>query len=146
MAVVLAALNGQIRIVGSRGERNIAVTDFFSSMENALEHGEMVREVEVPRISGPVKQAFFKFTLRRPVDFAIVSVASVMTVKEGVCVDARIALGAVAPGPVRAKKAEQFLKGRSIDMVRCRRRLSSLRHTASAKMHTKKSQKLVKRA
>ena len=115
MAVVLAALNGQIRIVGPRGERNIAVTDFFSSLENVLERGEMVREVEVPRISGPVKQAFFKFTLRRPVDFAIVSVASVITVKEGVCVDARIALGAVAPRPVRAKKAEQFLKGRSID-------------------------------
>jgi xanthine dehydrogenase YagS FAD-binding subunit len=115
MAVALAALNGWIRIAGPRGERNIAVTDFFSSMENALERGEMVREVEVPRINGPVKQAFFKFTLRRPVDFAIVSVASVLTVKEGVCLDARLALGAVAPGPVRAKKAEQFLKGRSID-------------------------------
>jgi xanthine dehydrogenase YagS FAD-binding subunit len=62
-----------------------------------------------------MKQVFLKFTLRRPVDFAIVSVASVMTVKQEVCVDARIALGAVAPGPVRAKKAEQFLKGRSID-------------------------------
>jgi xanthine dehydrogenase YagS FAD-binding subunit len=115
MAVVLAALNGQIRIVGPRGERNIAVTDFFSSTENALERGEMVTEVEVPRIRGPVKQAFLKFTLRRPVDFAIVSVASVMTENEGVCLDARLALGAVAPGPVRAKKAEQFLKGRSID-------------------------------
>jgi len=75
----------------------------------------MVREVEVPRISGPMKQAFLKFTLRRPVDFAIVSVASVMTEQEGVCVDARLALGAVAPGPVRAKKAEQFVRGRSID-------------------------------
>jgi xanthine dehydrogenase YagS FAD-binding subunit len=115
MAVALAALDAQVRIAGLKGERTIAIVDFFSSMENALERSEMVRGIEVPRISGPVKQKFLKFTLRRPVDFAIVSVASVMTVKEGVCVDARVALGAVAPGPARAKKAEQFLKGRSID-------------------------------
>lgn len=115
IAVALAALNGQIRIAGPKGERNIPVMDFFNSMGNSLERGEMVREVEVPRINSPMKQAFLKFTLRRPVDFAIVSVASVMTVNEDVCMDARIALGAVAPGPVRAKKAEQFLKGRFID-------------------------------
>jgi xanthine dehydrogenase YagS FAD-binding subunit len=84
-------------------------------MEKALERGEMVKEVEVPRISGPMKQAFLKFTLRRPIDFAIVSVASVITVKERVCLDAHLALGAVAPGPVRANKAEQVLKGRCID-------------------------------
>ncbi len=115
MAVALAALNGQVRITGPRGERSIAVTDFFSSMANALERSEMVTEIEVPRLSGPMKQAFLKFTLRKPVDFAIVSVASVMTVKQGICGDARVALGAVAPGPVRAKKAERFLIGRSID-------------------------------
>ncbi len=115
MAVALAALNGQIKIVGPRGERSIVITDFFNSMENALERDEMVREVEVSRINGPAKQTFLKFTLRRPVDFAIVSVASAMSIKQGVCVDAHIALGAVAPGPVRAKNAEQFLKGRSID-------------------------------
>jgi xanthine dehydrogenase YagS FAD-binding subunit len=39
----------------------------------------------------------------------------VITVKGGECVDARIALGAVAPGPVRGKKAEEFLIGRPLD-------------------------------
>jgi xanthine dehydrogenase YagS FAD-binding subunit len=62
-----------------------------------------------------VKQTFLKFSLRKPIDFAIVSVASVITVEDGVCTDARIVLGAVAPGPVRAKKAEEVMIGRPLD-------------------------------
>ena len=114
-AVALAALNSQIKIAGPRGERSMAVTDFFGPLGNVLKRDEMVTEVEVPRIHGLVKQTFLKFTLRRPVDFSIVSVASVIIVKEGVCADARIALGAVAPKPIRAKKAEEVIKGRPID-------------------------------
>jgi len=44
-----------------------------------------------------------------------VSVASVMAVHKGVCVDARIVLGAVAPEPLRARAVEEFLKGRHLD-------------------------------
>ncbi|UCH06173.1 MAG: hypothetical protein JSV55_08475 [Deltaproteobacteria bacterium] len=78
---------------------------------------ERVTEIAVPRLEGAAKQTFLKFTLRNPVDLAIVSVASVITLQEGVCTDARIALGAVAPAPVKAKKAEQVIKGRPIDQA-----------------------------
>ena len=78
----------------------------------------MVTEIRAPRISGSAKQKFVKFTLRRPIDFAIVSVASVMTIENGFCADARISLGAVAPGPIRARKAEEMLKGRSLSEER----------------------------
>jgi CO/xanthine dehydrogenase FAD-binding subunit len=53
--------------------------------------------------------------LRKPIDFAVVSVASVITVENGVCSDARITLGAVAPAPIRAKAAEAAIKGAIID-------------------------------
>jgi xanthine dehydrogenase YagS FAD-binding subunit len=58
---------------------------------------------------------YSKFTLRKPIDFAVVSVASLLTLKNGVCADARIVLGGVAPEPIRARKAEGVIKGRSLD-------------------------------
>jgi len=48
-------------------------------------------------------------------DFSIVSVGSVITMEGGVCKDARIALGAVAPTPIGATKAEEAIKGKAID-------------------------------
>jgi xanthine dehydrogenase YagS FAD-binding subunit len=114
-AVALAALDGQIRIAGLEGQRKLAVTDFYTSMGNGLKRGEMVTGVEVPSVADGSRQSFLKFTLRKPVDFAIVSVAAVITVQDGVCTDARIALGAVAPGPVRASGAEEVLLGRPLD-------------------------------
>jgi xanthine dehydrogenase YagS FAD-binding subunit len=113
-AVALAALDGTIRIASSKSEKIVPVTDFFQPLGNVLRSGEMVTSIQVPRIKGTAKQSFLKFTLRKPVDFAIVSVACVILEDQGVCTDARIALGAVAPGPVRAGKAEEILKGRSI--------------------------------
>src|SRR4030067_3815682 len=115
IAVALAALDAQIKIASPKGERRIAVADFFGTLGNSLKRDEMVTEIEVPRGTGPAKQTFLKFTLRRPVDFAIVSVASVITMEGGICSDARIALGSVAPAPVRARKAEEVIKGRSVD-------------------------------
>ena len=114
-AVALAALNGQLKIAGPEGERGIAVTEFYTPLGNSLKRGEMVTGVEVPSVENGSKQAFLKFTLRKPVDFAIVSVACVTAFKGNVCTDARIALGAVAAGPVRAKQAEEILMGRPVD-------------------------------
>jgi xanthine dehydrogenase YagS FAD-binding subunit len=115
LAVALAALDGWMTIVSSRGERRVAVSDFFSPLRNALESDEMVKEIDVPRTPTPRTQNFLKFTLRRPIDFAVVSVASAIELKDGVCTDARIVIGAVAPGPFRARPAEKALKGRKIN-------------------------------
>jgi len=114
-AVALAALDARIKIESPRGERRIAVTDFFGALGNGLKGDEMITEIEIPRGTSLARQTFLKFTLRNPVDFAIVSVASVIMVEGGICSDVRIALGAVAPGPVRAQKAEEVIKGRSVD-------------------------------
>ncbi|MBA4419017.1 MAG: hypothetical protein C0392_14100 [Syntrophus sp. (in: bacteria)] len=114
-AVALVALDGKVVIDGPAGERKVAIADFYNPLGNGVKADEMVREIEIPEITMQTKQAFLKFTLRKPIDFAIVSVAAVLTMEKGFCSQACIALGAVAPGPVRAKAAEEFLAGRQID-------------------------------
>ena len=92
----------------------MAVADFFHPLGNNLSFNEIIREIGIPVRSFSSQQTFLKFTLRKPVDFAIVSVASIIKVEEGVCTEARIILGAVAPFPVRAEKAEKLLLGKPI--------------------------------
>jgi xanthine dehydrogenase YagS FAD-binding subunit len=115
LAVALAALDGQITMAGPEGGRKMTVMDFYHPLGNSLKRGEMVTGVEVPSVGNESRQAFLKFTLRKPVDFAIVSVATVTTIEGGLCKDARIALGGVASGPVRALRAEKTLVGRPVD-------------------------------
>ena len=115
MAVALTALDARIVISGTKQERTITTTDFFNPMGNRLGTDEMVKEVEIPIRTMGSHQIFVKFTLRKSIDFAIVSVATVMTVEENICIDARVVLGAIAPGPVRAEAAEKALIGQTIN-------------------------------
>lgn len=115
MAVALAALDATVVVTGPAGERTIPVADFFHPLGNALRDGEMITEILVPRPPHGVRQNFLKYTLRKPVDFAVVSVATVIAEEGGYCREARIVLGAVAPAPVRATDAEQVIAGRVVD-------------------------------
>ena len=114
VAIALVALDASIVTT----KRTMAAADFFSAnatSSTVLEYDELIKEIKVPRPAAGSRQRYDKFTLRKPIDFAVVAVASVVTAKDGVCTDARIVLGAVAPEPVRAKEAEEALKGRPID-------------------------------
>jgi len=81
---------------------------------NVLTPDEMITMIHIPKPSPIASQTFLKFTLRKPIDFALVSVASLLNLDKGVCTDVRLVLGAVAPTPVRAFKAEEFLKGKEL--------------------------------
>lgn len=120
MAVALTAVGAKIVIAGpDASRREIAVGDLYTPLGTTLERGEFVTEVKVPPPAPPAaaaKQSFLKFTVREPVDFAVVSVASSITVLDGVCTDARIVLGAVGPGPHRATEAEELLCGKRLDV------------------------------
>lgn len=104
------------KIVTSK--RTIDADNFFAASateSTILGQDEVVTEIQVPKPAEGTRQNYLKFTLRKPVDFAIASVASIITTKDGVCTDARIALGAIAPEPVRSRSAEEILKGSAID-------------------------------
>jgi xanthine dehydrogenase YagS FAD-binding subunit len=114
-AIALSALEAKIKIAGAKGTRSVPISDFFTPSGNALKQDELVTQVKIPYPPQGCRQTFLKFRLREPVDFAIVSVASVITVKDGVCADVRIVFGGVAPTPLRAKGAEHVIKGRPLN-------------------------------
>jgi xanthine dehydrogenase YagS FAD-binding subunit len=114
-AIALSALQAEITIVGPKGARRVPVLGFFTPLGNCLEQNELVTEIRIPYPPQGCRQAFLKFTLRKPIDFAIASVATAITIDEGQCTDARIVLGAVAPVPLRAEGAEQIIKGKPLD-------------------------------
>jgi hypothetical protein len=114
LAIALVALEASILTT----KRSLPSHAFFAATatrSTVLEPDELIKEIQIPKPPKGARQSYTKFTLRKPVDFAVVSVASIITLRNGVCADARIALGAVAPAPVRAKAAEEALKGAIID-------------------------------
>ena len=113
-AVALTALGGKLTVAGEKGEREIPVEDFYEPLGNALKPDEVITRITVPKPPAGAKQRFLKFTLRKPIDFAIVSVGCLLETSGEVCKEARICLGAVAPKPVRAFEAENFLKGKAL--------------------------------
>jgi xanthine dehydrogenase YagS FAD-binding subunit len=112
-AVALTALGARLEIKGPQKIRNVPVAEFYTRRGNALDSDELLTQIEIPLPAVGAEQEFLKYTLRKPVDFAIASVAAVVTLQDGICKDARIVLGAVAPTPVRAVDSEKLLRGRA---------------------------------
>ncbi len=115
-APALIALGARLKLISPRGERTIPVEEFFTGVrETALGEGELLVEVQVPNLPPHSGGVYLKHTLRRAMDLAIVGVAVVITSENGACKDVKIALGAVAPTPIRASKAEKVLKGKVLE-------------------------------
>ena len=93
-----------------------AVADFcLDYFETALEPGELLTEIQVPAALSHTGTAYTKFNIIES-DMATVGVAVSITLASsaGICQDARIALGACAPTAMRAKQAEEILRGKKI--------------------------------
>ena len=114
MAIALTALDAKVLAAGPDGIRAIPIRDFYTDSGNIVGTSEIITEFQVKSPPEDEKTIFLKFRLRNAIDFAIVSVASAITVREGICKEARIALGAVAPVPTRAISAEEYLKNKEL--------------------------------
>jgi carbon-monoxide dehydrogenase medium subunit len=115
-AVVLIALNGKLKMSGLSGERTVDAEDFtLDYFETALHHDELLTEMQVPTLPPNTGVKFTKFS-QIVGDYSLASVAMLIALDENkkTCSDVRIALGSVAPAPMRAKKAEDILKGKKI--------------------------------
>jgi len=112
----MLALGAEIIAVGPRGERNIPVKDFFLSVfTTALEHGEILIEIRIPIPRAGSGGAYLKLE-RKVGDFATVGVAAQVTVDAaGICQEAGIGLTNVGATPLKANRAEDFLRGKRLD-------------------------------
>ncbi len=112
----LIGLSARARIIGPGGERLVSLEDFFTGPgETVLKAGELLLEIQVPVPPPGTKGVYLKHG-RSAVDLATVGVAVVMALESGgVCRDVQIVLGAVAPTPMRAKKAEGVLRGKKVE-------------------------------
>ena len=111
----LLAYEAQAVIVGPSGRRTLALNEFFAGPgRTALTADELLAEVRVPAPASRTGSAYRRHTPRKQMDIAVVGVAAVLTLGDGGRIErARIALGAVAPTPMRALKAEAALEGQT---------------------------------
>ena len=115
MAPPLLALDAEALIVGPKGERRVPLASFFVGVrKTALAADELLLELIVPSPGPRSGGHYLRHTPRRELDIAVVGVASQLTLRDGVCGKARIALASVAPTPVRAVAAEAALVGQAI--------------------------------
>ena len=115
MAPGLLVMNAKVMIAGVEGTRTTVLEDFFLGPGNVdLRDGEILQAIYVPYPPLDAKQIYIKHSPRRAMDLAVVSVAVCLILdgKRDTCQDVRIALGAVAPTPVRAHETEVMISGR----------------------------------
>ncbi|MGE5303807.1 MAG: FAD binding domain-containing protein [Alphaproteobacteria bacterium] len=108
----LIALDAEVVLASRKGQRKLRLDEFFIDYyQTALEPGELLTEIHVPPVSRP-GWAHIKFTPRSVEDFATVGVAVTLRAKDGTCEDVRLALNSVASTIVRARQAEEVLRGK----------------------------------
>jgi xanthine dehydrogenase YagS FAD-binding subunit len=117
LAVALVAFDAVVHTLGPGGAREIPIDDFHlppgdtPQLEHALEHGELIVALELPPLEIARASLYLKLRDRRSYEFALVSVAAALDVRDGAVAGARLALGGVATTPWRARRAEEALVG-----------------------------------
>ena len=119
MCVAMAALEAVIHVEGPKGKRAIAFADFHKlpgdtpHIENALEPGELVTYVVLPKPVEGAKSTYLKLRDRASYEFALASAAIVVRVEGGHIRYIRVAMGGVGTKPWRSHEAEAALMGKA---------------------------------
>ena len=120
-ASALVALDAAVRLRGPRGERTVALADFFAPptaerrTENILGADELILEIAIPALAAGTRSTYLKAMDRKTWAFALVGVAAALRVEGGRIADARVVLTGVANVPLRATGAETALVGAAPD-------------------------------
>ncbi len=113
----LLALDAAVKLVGSQGERVLPLERFFVGPGSTVLNKEILTEIIIPHPALHTQGIYLSISRRRAVDLALIGVAVVAALNpdKGEWEAVKIALGAVAPTPIRAHHAEKVLEGKSMD-------------------------------
>lgn len=117
----LIVLGASAKINGPDGERLVPVEGLFTGPgQTVLKKGEILTEIQIPPLPALSGAVYLKYKRNEGMDLALVGVAACLVMDESKtrCQDARIALGAVAPVPLRASRAEEVLRGKALEEKR----------------------------
>ncbi len=118
MCVALTALDAEVVLANSKGERKIAFKDFHRlagdtpQLDNNLKADEMIIRVEIPVNNLAKNYHYLKVRDRASYAFALVSVAAAFELNNNKITDIRLAMGGVAHKPWRLTASENFLRGK----------------------------------
>jgi xanthine dehydrogenase YagS FAD-binding subunit len=118
MAVAMTALEARIHILGTSGEREVPIGDFYllpgttPHLENVLKPGDLITYVTLPAPQAGSKSHYLKLRDRASYEFALASAAVVVESEGGHIRRARVALGGVGTRPWRSPEAEHALTGK----------------------------------
>jgi carbon-monoxide dehydrogenase medium subunit len=108
-------LDAAVRLHSRSGDRTVAIDALFTDYyETAIQPGEILTEVIVPKPAAGARFAYRKFLPRTEDDYATVAVAARAELDGGACRNVRVALAAAGPTPIRARAVEQALEGRPV--------------------------------
>ena len=113
----LCTASPSAEIAGPKGKRTVPMTQFHTGVRRTvLAPDELLVGIKIPAAQGKAGSHYIKLKEREKMDIAFVGVASAVELEgnDGVVKSARIALGAVAPTPIRATEAEAKLKGQRL--------------------------------
>ncbi|HKD65311.1 MAG TPA: xanthine dehydrogenase family protein subunit M [Candidatus Binataceae bacterium] len=112
----LLAVGAIAKIVGPKGTREVAVDKFFTGPgQSVLQPGEMVTQILIPPPAPHTSDRYIRMIPRNEMDIAIVGAGASVTLDGDKVSAVRIGLGAVAPTPVLAPKAAEYVIGKKLD-------------------------------
>jgi carbon-monoxide dehydrogenase medium subunit len=115
-AIPLLALDATVVTARDGGKGRLIPIDRFFTGPNrtVLKKDELIKEIVFPKISPNCKMSYLKLGLRNSMAVSVVSLALVMELEGNRCKKVRVAVGAVAPTPIRAYGTEAILTGNKI--------------------------------
>jgi carbon-monoxide dehydrogenase medium subunit len=113
-APALLVLDAEVTVAGTDGNRRMPLQDFFiGPRKTCLKPHELLVDIRIPKANLGKPSLFLKFGLRKGQALALVNVAAALWLDDKKQIaEPRIAVGAVAPTPIRAQKAEAHLVGK----------------------------------